>query len=528
MIRVAIIDDEPVIRRGIRTMVNWAMLGCEVCGDAADGAEGKTLIETCRPQIIITDIRMPGLDGLDMIRQVGEIVPESKIIILTGYRNFEYAQQAVRLGAFDLLTKPTKIEELNQIIQRAVAAIEAERRQVGQVDELRQSRQRDEPIVRERMLYHMMVGTDTAGAENAAVRERLRADLSHYALGLFEMGRGAPAAQSQPAWLPRMLTSVRQEFAKDFTVLCIGFGTRSAACVIRLGEKDAGWKERAAADWRRACARLAGECGETPAAAFSDEGRGAETLPDKLRECQTALEYTFILGRETVVFYSDLQTYHIRDECADMGERQNRLLAHIRSGSAEAAAADGREIAAAIRRVAKLDRKFADNFYFDTILRIYSLRRAPTPGTGDGLNTLRGMIERCENPDDLDALIGQIIRRECERARRPESAPGWLLRKAMAYIDAHYREDISLADVAAAIYASPCYTSHLFKKELGVNFVDYLNASRMKRAKEMLADSHYKIYEVAEAVGIPNEHYFSKLFKRYFGMTASEYRQDAG
>jgi two-component system response regulator YesN len=100
-----------------------------------------------------------------------------------------------------------------------------------------------------------------------------------------------------------------------------------------------------------------------------------------------------------------------------------------------------------------------------------------------------------------------------------------LLRKAVDYLNAHYVEDVTLNQVAEHIYVSSFYISRMFKKELGINFVDYLNELRINKAKELLMDARFKTYEVAEAVGIPNAHYFSKLFRKYAGMTASEYKQ---
>ena len=137
MYRVLIIDDEETIREGLRLTIDWASMDCEIAGEAEDGDEGLKLINSLKPDIIFTDIRMPGLDGLGMISKIHQIKDDCKIIILTGFRNFDYAQEAVRLGAFRFLVKPTKTEEINQAIKDAVKEIKKIKSKESVLQELR-------------------------------------------------------------------------------------------------------------------------------------------------------------------------------------------------------------------------------------------------------------------------------------------------------------------------------------------------------------------------------------------------------
>lgn len=123
MFKVMIIDDEETIRQGLRSVIDWGKHNCTIIGEAEDGDEGVKLINELRPDIVFTDVRMPGLNGLEMISQVKELHHQCIIIILTGFREFEYAQQAIKLGAFRLILKPTNTEELLQTIDDAVAEI---------------------------------------------------------------------------------------------------------------------------------------------------------------------------------------------------------------------------------------------------------------------------------------------------------------------------------------------------------------------------------------------------------------------
>ncbi|MBC8062857.1 MAG: response regulator [Clostridiaceae bacterium] len=120
MFKVLIIDDEEIIREGLRTVIDWKSLECKVIGEAVDGDEGLEMVSSTEPDIVFTDIRMPGLNGLEMISKIKEYKNECKIIILTGFRDFEYAQQAVKLGAFRFLLKPTNTQEIILSIQEAI------------------------------------------------------------------------------------------------------------------------------------------------------------------------------------------------------------------------------------------------------------------------------------------------------------------------------------------------------------------------------------------------------------------------
>ena len=120
MFKVLIIDDEEIIREGLRTVINWESLECTVIGEAEDGDEGLEMVSKAEPDIVFTDIRMPGLNGLEMISKIKEYKHECKIIILSGFRDFEYAQQAVKLGAFRFLVKPTNTQEIILSIEDAI------------------------------------------------------------------------------------------------------------------------------------------------------------------------------------------------------------------------------------------------------------------------------------------------------------------------------------------------------------------------------------------------------------------------
>ena len=159
MIKVMIIDDEEIIREGLKTTVNWEELGCEVAGEAEDGDTGYKAALTIKPDLIFTDIRMPGMDGLQMIARLREMKSACKIIILTGFRDFEYAQEAIRQGAFRFLLKPVRTDELKLAISEAIK-------------ELRSARSKDEIFNNLEKRVKEFYGIEQAEPENSAEREK--------------------------------------------------------------------------------------------------------------------------------------------------------------------------------------------------------------------------------------------------------------------------------------------------------------------------------------------------------------------
>lgn len=536
MFQVVIIDDEPIIRKGIRNVIHWQEFGCEVGGEADDGQSGRELIEKIHPDIIITDIKMPEVDGLMMIGRVREIVPDSKIIILTGYRNFDYARTAVKLGAFDYLMKPTKIDELSAVIRRAVEELRSKTARRDELGRLREQYEKSKPLVRERLLYNLLYGFYSNGEEAAREAERLNLRTDRYVLGLVE--NEAPRADAEPEGKDEahlyqfgILSTLEEALSERFRVAGISLGSRLSAFLL-APKGDEELDNTVISEKCLYLQQMIHNCfGFTVSIAVSSQGSGTGELPGKLHECQEALEHKFYLGNNSIIFYHDLDTFFQYSDCTFLLERQKQLLDNIKAGNVHAIAENTAAIFECINGLTGIGKDYVRNFYFNTITMIHSMKISLPIDTlrkqNDGpLVSLYGLIEKCDSVADLNGLLENIAMSVADKVRDyNDNNMKLLMRKAVDYINAHYSEDVTLNQVAEHIYVSSFYISRMFKKELGINFVDYLNELRINKAKELLSDARYKTYEVAEAVGISNAHYFSKLFRKYAGMTASEYRE---
>jgi two-component system response regulator YesN len=301
--KVLIIDDESIIRKGLSNIINWSQLSCEICGEAADGISGIELIKQVNPDIILTDIRMPKADGLVMIRQAKEIVPECKIIILTGYRDFNYAQEAIKLGAFDFILKPTKIEELTGVIIRSIKDIEKRKVMRAEIEKYREQYEKNIPVLRERLLYNLIHGLYPNETDINQEMRKLNLSVDRFVMGMIDNESSEDKdSYSLQLYQFALISSLEEIMAKDFSFLTLALNNR---CLLFL----AGPHGNEELDLNNLQEKLnylqemIDNCFDfTISIAISSPGNGYRDLPIKFRECKNALEHRFYLGRKFIDF----------------------------------------------------------------------------------------------------------------------------------------------------------------------------------------------------------------------------------
>lgn len=535
MYKVLIIDDESIIRKGIKNIINWKQLDCEVCADASDGIEGIELIKKYLPEIIITDIRMPGLDGLSMIKQVKGIVPYSKIIILTGYRDFDYVQEAIKCGAFDFLLKPSKIEELTAVLTRAVNDINDQKIRHMEIDRFKLLFEQSIPILREKLLYDIIYGLNTNEYEILEKMRLFSINIQNFVLVVMENDYDEKSNSSQydkHLYQFGIVNSFEEIFAEKYEVLSIMLNSSRVGFIIQKPNR----KELDIVEVSEKCGYLQevinNGFGFTVTIAVSSGGVSPMELPEKLKECLGSLEYKSYMGNNSIIQYSDLNSFFRYEDYSILDKYQKQLLESIKSGNEGLVRVTTQNIARYVT-TNKININYMKNFYYTTLSSINNIRISVSAievdkkhEEGKDIASLLKLIEKSESADELNSLLEDVAVRIAEKVNNfNNKSIKLILRKAIDYIQEHYNEQVTLNEVAENIYVSTFYISRMFKKELGKSFVDFLNDVRIEKSKELLKDVKYKTYEVAEIVGIPDPHYFSKLFKKYSGMTPSEYRE---
>lgn len=535
MYKVLIIDDESIIRKGIKNIVNWKQLDCEVCADASDGIEGIELIKKYLPEIIITDIRMPGMDGLSMIKQVKGIVPYSKIIILTGYRDFDYVQEAIKFGAFDFLLKPSKIEELTAVLTRAVNEINDQKVRHMEIDRFKVLFEQSIPVLREKLLYDIIYGLNTNEYEITEKMKLFNISIKNFVLVVMENDYDEKSNSSQydkHLYQFGIVNSFEEIFAEKYEVLSIMLNSSRVGFIIQKPDRIPLDIEEVSEKCSYLQEVINNGFGFTVTIAVSSGGISAMELPEKLKECLGSLEYKSYMGTNSIIQYSDLNSFFRYEDYSTLDKYQKQLLESIKSGNEGLVKVTTQNIARYVT-TNKININYMKNFYYTTLSSINNIRISVSAievdkrhEEGRDIASLLKLIEKSESAEELNSLLEDVAVRIAEKVNNfNNKSIKLILRKAIDYIQEHYSEQVTLNEVAENIYVSTFYISRMFKKELGKSFVDYLNDVRIEKSKELLKDIKYKTYEVAEIVGISDPHYFSKLFKKYSGMTPSEYRE---
>ncbi|MHB8063389.1 MAG: response regulator [Ruminiclostridium sp.] len=536
MYKVLIIDDESIIRKGLKNIINWKQIDCEVCADASDGIEGIELIKKYMPEIIITDICMPGLDGLSMIKQVNSIVPNSKIIILTGHRNFDYVQEAIKYGAFDFLLKPSKIEELTAILTKAVNEFNDQKIKHLEVNRFKLLFEQSIPVLREKLLCDIIYEINNNENEIMDKMRLFNIDIQDFVFVMIENDYDEKSTSTQydkQLYQFGIVNCFEEIFAEKYEVLSIMLNSSRVGFIIqKIEEKE----PLDIVEVSEKCGYLqeviTNGFGFTVTIAISTNGISAKELPKKLKECLDSLEYKKYIGNNSIIQYSDLNSFFRYDDYSTLDKYQKQLFESIKSGNVGIVKETVQNIFTYIT-TNNININYLKNFYYTTLTSINNIRISvlvidveKNSEENRDMASLLQLIEKCDSTEELNSLLEDVSIRIASRINNFNNKIQKItLRKAIDYIHEHYNEQVTLNEVAENIYVTTYYISRMFKKELGTNFVDYLNDIRIEKAKELLKDIKYKTYEVAELVGISSPHYFSKLFRKHAGITPSEYRE---
>ena len=512
MYRVIIVDDEPVIRRGLRETIEWDALGLEVAGEAADGAEALKLIREIRPEILITDIRMPEMDGLELIREVRKLDLNIKITILSGYSDYDYLKAAIRLGVDNYLLKPIDNDELVSNLKNAVDEIEKEAVISLQI-------RQGTVLLRSNTLRRLVTGNiSPEELKEKAEFLHIPLDAGQYLCAVCSVSR-----QNQTESRDRFYREIVAEKTERRMAFMDGDGNLALLMIPDAAETEGnGVRQELGALAEKAMK----EYGLTLMIGAGKPAEGSGKIRDSYESAKEALEYGAFLRNGGVIRYDEVPETTQTEQIPDRID-YDRMKEYIRHGEQEALKTYLEETlneaiteaGAAQQRIRNLMMHIAIRMTdcFRTIYGRMNAFREPADFDFARLFTLRNygemrgwLFQLC---DSLFAANQALLGRSTS-----------IVGLAVDYITEHYREGVTLRQVAADCHVNTSYLGQIFRKETGSAFTDYVNALRIQEAGRLLADPTMKVYEIAEAVGFTDYHYFLKIFKKVTGKSPSEMR----
>ena len=497
-LKVVIVEDNPTTVLSLVKTIDWDVMKCEVAGTAGDGESGGVMIRQLKPDIVLTDIRMPVKSGLDMIADVREDVPDCRFVIITGYDEFQYASQAIKLGVFDYLLKPIDNEEVMRTVRRAAAVT---RRQMENDVALEQA----ENLKMRAQLLTLLTNDSQRGQ---GVHELLAgAGLQFHTYYIMALQQTEERYFSQ-AVLNRVEAVLARRRMQTVTLLLYDL----AVIFVPRGDDGKGWHEEAT---ELAC-DLFDELVNPVRIGVSGLGQSSHAIRQAYLQARRALwEAALRKGNRACVFYEDQGDGPVGQEhIADTQRQIDELIAR-------AELTDG-FAAEAARALAEQSGRQYSNLRAMMFLYTTGLRRRFGLSADEELDAVMSGIWFVSTEEDVRLCLKELNEAFLRRMDMPKQS--LLTRNALQYINLHAIEGIQLNDVADKLCVSANYLSALIRKETGVTFHEHMLEARMNVARSMLADPRILVEEVARAVGYGNYISFYNAFKRIEHMTPTEYR----
>lgn len=506
MISLMIVDDEELVIRGIRSILSRENHGYILVGEASNGQEAIEVASKTSPDLIITDICMPEMDGLVMVKKIRDILPETKFVILSGFGEFQYAQEAVRLGVIDYILKPISSNGLYTLLDKVADQIIA-----GEVKKENEHRSKIEILLGEYIfskvddniekIIELLEAKEIYQLELLTIkREKCKNCITSE---IFEWIRNYIYKGNYGIALSRengMLLLIKQK--KDIQIQFIN------AAIIRQIRENYGYS------------------------IFLDTSGEKDTIGNVREMYQKAmLSYGMRFYDEKEIIsrcWDGIDTISIPIGMIN-NEIVNEILQKIEAKEKEAILG----IIKKVINVFKENHIFAKDLtrYFQGTIRMCILNlqlkgyiKSPIQ---EVLDEKIDYINICHNMKELEQSLEFIIDAIFSLIKNEiEPTTSRIIIEAKRYIMQNYQKDINLTDISASVFISPKYLSDLFKKETGETFLSYLTSVRIDNAKRYLQRFDLKIYEVAESVGYGNPKHFMKVFKKYTEMTPYEYRNN--
>lgn len=532
MLKVFLVEDESVIRDGLRDNIPWQQYGFQFVGEAADGEMALPLIRKTRPDVLITDIKMPFMDGLSLSRIVSKEFPKTKIVIISGYDDFEYARQAIEVGVDQFLLKPITRLMLKKTLLEMKEKIEQEEDKNDYQIQYQAEMHVYEQFSRRRFMEKVLTGELTVKEiYEEASKLSLEITAPCYNLLLFYLQEKNPdlSGEGMDDFM-RKQDEVLHYFLRHPEYLLFRWNASSYGVLIRSETSQIGeLTEKGLGHIRDFC--MGQEHLEWYVAVENPVER-LSLLPECYRQVNHYFAYRFmmpdlhVLSEVTLEDYVNSQDEQNIDSVDPSTMAQEVIRDFLEHGNESEIHDFVESYLQSISRALK-SRMFRAyvvlNIRFTMIAYVESLgasKEEYMKKIGDYAQEMN--IE----PDEVPAYFVNMLQAAFEiREQASSSQNRKLISRAIAYIDENYMHDsLSLNTVAAEAEVSANYLSAVFSQSMKKTFVEYVTEKRMEKAKKLLKSTSLSSGEIAARTGYKDSHYFSFVFKKTQGMSPREYR----
>lgn len=512
MIKVMIVDDEPKLREGLRSLIPWEKLGYMVVATAANGLQALEKYHTFYPELIVADIRMPGMDGLEMISELRKEGSESHVLILSGHADFEYAKRAIGYRIDGYLLKPVDEDEMIVCLEELHETIEQEQRFSDWNEE--------EPARnRETLLRALLQPTSEDKLEEQNLSRHVDAlglEQGNYEVILIELRKTAGANDED---LHGIKTVMEQYFSSHPNA---SFFTLSQYMGILLKDRDQNASKRE--ELYKELSVTIGQKGYDFIAVAGGVVARPEMAAESLNAARELLRSAFFF-KKGIIISADPSGFlmEMKEETEEEQETESRLLLAVETGSLSAIRPIVQTICAELVAEGSDELRIKETFVrlLSTVLarlepmypeiRTYAAEHSPPIGELYQSYYLSDLQDQAVS--FLEEIAGQMT-----------SGRGNEIKKITEIINRRYNENLKLETLSELFCYNSAYLGKMFKNTTGEYFNTYVDKVRIEKAKEFLTQG-MKVYEVAEKVGYMNPDYFNAKFRKYVGISPTSYRK---
>ena len=531
MYSVMIVDDEPIIRKGLKKIINWEDYGFKVVCEARDGEDALELIKEHSIDFIVSDIKMHKVTGIELLREIREMGLDTLVLLLSGYDEFSYAQEGIRLGAFDYILKPIDSQKLKNILINASNKLTTK-------EEKDREYSVNKVISGEKILYDLLRGKNLMMMDEYISKYNLPLIKGKVQVAIVEINEIIISSEDlteNDEWnhLNDMVNElIRKVLEKSdikyFSLVDSDFGKK-----IIIVQAD---KEIEISDLNQSFISVLNsilKVGNEELKTKLNIGVGSSynqiySIYKSYLNAKEALKYKYVLGTNRLINVSELAECR-QDRFVYPIEKEKSLISAIIVGKDDSLGMLKellKEIAKMLNfDIFKINITFTQIIYniYNNVLKkysfledVYDLSKIVKIGFL-GVETL----EDIENKliDNIAKLIEIIKEYSLNQSDN-------IVQRACEYVLNHIDEDITLTSIASNLNISKNYLCSIFKQQTGENFLEYATKAKMERAKILLKKYDYKVYEVSDLLGYKETSYFSKLFKKHTGYTPAEYKKN--
>lgn len=533
-LKVMILDDEYIILDGLKSFP-WEDYGCRVAASARNGFEGLEKLKQEEPDIILSDIKMPGMDGLEFARRAREIYPDVLIILLTGYDSFEFARQAISTGVKEYLLKPIDYDVMKHTIAEKAEEVREKKKRDRYFLMLKKHFNNALPLLRANFASNLLHGRIQGRNEVKAQEDSLNMKVDKFLVAVGKKADGTNRIEECDKWIEEFAyINIFEEIFERFGIQVLSdysMATLEYNFILLFDNKIS---DRECIDSAvQACESIQDEvkkyCGVKMNFGLSNAAKDCYAASSQYRKAQEACRQCIYLGNDVILKYQDIHDRNQEEFSITTGEKSYFMMTLFQGETGRME----EELKHIFERVEAdiSSKKFSAMDLLISCMK-FPYTCAVKSNISDKewdvsiLQDVIGRIAECNNVEEIEQCLlrsfSALIKLNTDNADERNRI---LVQSILDYINRNFSGDLSMDVLTGHFHVSRTYISRLLKRYTGKSFLEYLTEVRFKNVERLMKESKYKQYEIAEMSGYKDFSYYIKVFKKRYGITPNEYKK---